>query len=853
MMTRFLLTGPLPFWCFRLSLRSQSISSGHRLSRRAVIAIAAGIPYASGRISAVSTVNERTLRDLEFKQVLAQLRERAASPLGAEAIGHLTPTADLSANQRELSRVGEMMRAVKEEGLSLGPMADLEPVLERARETTSVSGEDFLQILKTLESARRLKGGIDALEQAYQELARIADRIRIFRELEGAIRRSFDGEGELREDASPRLRRLSHRKRTFEDRVEDRLKAFLEAPEYAGLIQEPLVTRRSSRLVIPIKSHAKRDLDCVVHDRSDSGQTLYVEPRVVVEDNNRIRELESEIRDEKIRILRELTEKVQRESGDIRETLRALRILDSLYARARYAHDMGGCVPRLNGEGRVRIMRARHPLLDPETVVPIDLSFGDRYQGALITGPNTGGKTVTLKTVGLFTLMAQSGIPVPAEPESELSVFETVRSDIGDEQSIQQNLSTFSSHMKNIVGILGEIGPRSLALIDELGAGTDPQEGAALGIAIMNRLLEVGARLAVTTHFSALKHFAYQHPGLKTCSVEFDVQTLQPTYRLIEGVGSSNAFIIAERLGLEAEMVSEAKGALSEGAVKAEEIIRLLEQERVALSEERAHLERERREARARQRQYESSLRDLEADVEGELRDELRELRQRVKGTRAELERALASARRGREEEIRAELKRLQRTKGALEAAEERALRPDREGLAPTLESLQEGTRVRVEALGGKVGSVLQVSDEDRIEVDINGLRVEVELEDISLADAEPGEEQARGRRREGRRGASVEVLPAADAGPSPGLNLELDVRGFTVSEALRAVDLYIDRLVVNDVHNAAIIHGKGTGKLRREIRDRLTQDSRVKDFHPAAPHEGGDGATIVELTAQQG
>ncbi len=784
--------------------------------------------------------NERTLRDLEFERVKSAIKRFAVSPLGAMAIETLSPTTDLNTIQRELARVEEMRGAIIEYGLSPDPLEDLEPLLQRARETTSLGGEEFLVILKTLESGRHWRETILSLKGPYTQLQELAERIGIFRELEGAIRRSFDEEGELREDASPRLRQLFRRKQAVEDQVEERLNAFLNSPEYSGLIREPLITRRSSRLVIPIKSQFKHEVDCVVHDTSDSGQTLYIEPRSVVEANNEIRELEGEIRDEKIRILKELTVKVQQESRAIHETLLALRTLDGLYARAQYAIKLRCFTPQLNTEGRIRLRNARHPLLDPHTVVPIDLAFGDGTLGVLITGPNTGGKTVTLKTVGLLVLMIQAGIPIPAEPESELSTFEVIRSDIGDEQSIQQNLSTFSSHMKNIVGILKEVSARSLVLLDELGAGTDPQEGAALGISILTALLRCQARLVVTTHFSAIKHFAYQHEQLKTCSVEFDVQTLKPTYRLFEGVGASNAFIIAERLGLSSEIVRHAEGFLSEGAVKAEEIIRLLERERVALSEERTRLAQEREAARQERERFEVRLHELERGKEELLRAELRNLDRKLKETRLQLEQALHQVRQSQrtEDDLKTELQRIQTSREELVAA---AGQVEEHISSPlTLDALHKGMRVRVEPLA-QVGLVREIMGENRVEVDIHGVKVQANIADLRSAPPEAATRET--ARREPIR---TDVMSHELSLGSPGL--ELQVRGLTASEALREVDLYLDRLVLNDVRKAYIIHGKGTGTLRRVIREHLAKDQRVARISPAPAKEGGEGITIVEL-----
>lgn len=785
-------------------------------------------------------VNDRTRRDLEFSQVLTDVRGWAASSLGRDAVDRLEPQSDLETIRRELDRTRETIEAVGAEGLIIGAMDDLASSLQRAQETTSLDADDFLKIVRTLESARQLRDALDSLEGEYEHLPKLAERIGVFRELEGTIRRTFDHDGEMLETASPQLKKLSRRKRTLEERVEDKLKSFLNAQENSGAIREAIITRRSHRLVVPIKSHAKRELDCVVHDSSDSGQTLYVEPRAVVETNNEIRELESALRDEKLRILRELTVKIQEESRKIEETLHVLGKLDGLYARARYALEHEATIPGLNTNGRVRLVEARHPLLDPETVVPISIDFGDRQRGVLITGPNTGGKTVTLKTVGLLTLMAQSGLPIPAEAESEINVFPHIRSDIGDEQSIQQNLSTFSSHMKNIIGFFDEINEQSLVLIDELGAGTDPREGAALGLGILQRLLAIGCRMIVTTHFGALKHFAYKNEQLKTCSVEFDVKTLQPTYRLMEGVGSSNAFVIAERLGLSNEIIEGAKSSMAEGAVKAEELIRMLEQERVTLSEERSKLDRERRAVQSDHERYQRRLEELEAGKSEELREELRELEAALKETRSEIEAALHEAREASKTELRGRLKRLQATEDRIGERAEEAFERDTSPLS--LEEIQPGTTVYVRPVSQE-GVVRQVDGERRITVDVDGMRLDVELDDLERA--RPQRSSATTESTSQRR-SQVSV----ESSPTTGVSLELNLIGKTVSEAVRELNPYLDRLVLSSVERARIIHGKGTGTLRRAVRAHLDDDPRVVRSYAAPPSEGGDGATVVELTS---
>lgn len=784
-------------------------------------------------------VNAKTLRDLEFERVKALVAGYAASPLGRVALSALTPVTQKEAIATELQSVAEMQRALEETAFALGELGDLEPILNRARQTLMLAAEDFLQTLKTLQGARQCQALLRQLPGEYPGLRALAEKIDTFTELEGAIRRTFDEHGELRDDASLRLRQLNQRRRQLEERVERTLRALLNAPQLATIIQEPVITRRSSRLVIPIKSALKGELECVVHDSSDSGQTLYVEPIAVVEENNEIRELDAQIRDEKLRILQDLTAHLKGEARRIHGTLGALARLDSLYGRARYALESNGHAPQINAEGRIRLVNARHPLLDPSRVVPIDFSLDAPQQGAVITGPNTGGKTVSLKTVGLLTLMTQAGIPIPAEPTSEISLFEQIRSDIGDEQSITQSLSTFSAHLRNLVGILAEVNPRTLVLVDELGAGTDPQEGAALGIAILRRLLRSGAKLIITTHFGALKHYAYQHDELKAYSVDFDVGTLSPTYRLLPGVGASNAFVIAERLGLAPEVITDAHHFIAEGAVRAEDIIRELQEEHRALAEERAGLRAAVEAADFTRQAYEERQRRIEVEQREALSEDLCALFDELKSARRELEELLHRARAmPQPEPLQSELHNLVQTTQRVEAEQvklERASAED-DGVPLTLDALQAGLRVRLKPLNA-VGLVRQVLDEGRVEVEIAGLRVRAPLADLRTAPAVEALEPEHHR-----------LLPQFIKSDNPPPPLELHVRGLTVSEALLLVERYLDQLLLSDRAQGVIVHGKGSGILRREVRRWLAQHPEVKHFASAPADRGGEGVTIFEL-----
>jgi DNA mismatch repair protein MutS2 len=773
--------------------------------------------------------NAKTLKDLEYDKLKEILKSFACSEMGRELIENLRPSADRETVQRELDRVWELRAALLETDLALGPLPDIRPLLRRAHQTTALSGSEFLEISETLGQIRRLRDRL--LDQEHSSsLRELGERIYVFRELEENIARVFDEDGEVRPTASPRLRELTAQKRILEDRVQRQLQSLIQSGQLAGVLQDTVITRRSGRFVIPIKSAAR--LDAVVHDSSDSGQTLYVEPTSVVTENNKIRELDGEIRDEQLRILRELTQRLQAESRRIEETLKVVAYFDLLYAKAQFALHLRCHRPHLTTDGSLHVIEARHPLLDQTMVVPIELRLGEPFQGIVITGPNTGGKTVSLKTVGLLTLMAQSGIPIPAAPDSSVALFKKVFTDIGDEQSIQQNLSTFSAHMKNLVEVLREADSETLVLIDELGAGTDPTEGAALGIAILQTLLSSNAKLIVTTHFSAIKHFAYQHPKLKTCSVEFDIETLAPTYKIVEGVGASNALIIAERLGVPESVIALAKAHLTEGQVRVEDIIQKLQQERSELAQERGRVKDRAEELERMHAEYAAKLSELRAKREAALTQELRDLEGLLKRARAELEQALHRAKHEADEtRLRETLRELhERERHLTEVGQQ--LREEPIDVPLKLEELREGMQVQFRG-SKRAGVVRQIVNRDRIEIDLGGLRVWAKLADL----VQPTVARESERQK-------VSVWATATSAPQ----LELNVRGMTVSEAIRELDLYLDRLVLAGLTRGYIVHGKGTGVLRREIRKHLASLPIVKGFDSAPPNQGGDGVTIVEL-----
>ncbi len=765
----------------------------------------------------MSVANPRTLRDLELDKVLGQIAHMAASSLGAEAVRALQPSPDRESVSRELATVQEMMSTVQD-GFSPGSVHDLRPMTQEAHERGSLDPEQWLDIAESLEAAVRVRDALSGEDTPL--LGALTRDLSDQEELVTKVRRTIDQRGHIRESASPKLRQLHNQRRQLTGDIQAALRSFMD--QHRDWLQEQVITQRGGRFVVPLKSGAAAQGRVVVHDSSASGQTVFAEPASAVQSNNRLREIGDEIWREELRILAELTDKYLHQEIRIRNDMQILARVDSLYARVRYAHSADAEVPKLTDTGEVELREARHPLLG-DRAVPISLRFGGQRRLALITGPNTGGKTVSLKTIGLFTLMAQCGIPVPASPRTTLSVFPKVRSDIGEEQSIEQNLSTFSSHMKNIIDLLGETDESTLVLLDELGAGTDPQEGAALGLAILEKLLEVGCPAAVATHLTPLKHYAISHPGIVSCSMEFDLKTLSPTYRVLEGVpGRSCALIIAQRLGLPEELVDKAKGRLSTDEVEADSVIEELQRERSAARLARADLESQKERLAKLRAEYERRLEELKERKTQSLGQELAALESRIAEARRQLGDLIAEARSSESaEQRRSALRRLEELDRAL---------PDMPSSKPrSHRPVQAGETVRIRSTGA-LGLVREATGQ-RVEVEVKGRRVELPPDDVEPTEAPPPAQPIR-----------PQYSGRADA------QMELSVRGMTVAEAQRAVQEWLDRLLVAGIHSGRLVHGKGTGALRQGLHHYLRRMPHVERFYYAPPSEGGEGVTIVEL-----
>ncbi len=778
----------------------------------------------------MAVANEKTLHDLEFDRLKDVVKEYASSSLGEEAVALLEPTTDRGAIEAGMNEVSEAISYLNRYSrFSLGGVEDIAPLLSNAEEQSFLDGQSLLLVLRTIDATQQIRTRLVTADEI-DLLKRYAQRLFDGSSLAKRIRRAIDEGGEVRDDASPALRELTRKHRTLEARIEKKLRTTMD--RNAELISEAVITRRNGRLVIPIKSGAIGDMQAIVHDRSATGQTLYAEPSALVPDNNMLAQLTGEIRDERTRILRELTEALKEKRTPLLRDRSILAHLDSLFARASYAISNRCGFPRISN--RISLRDARHPLLSVDRVVPIALSIGGTMRMTVITGPNTGGKTVTLKTIGLLTLMTQAIIPIPASADSEIRVVSKIRSDIGDEQSISQNLSTFSAHMSNIVSILREADDDCLILLDELGAGTDPQEGAALGLAIIEALLESEALVAISTHLTPLKFFAIRHPEVKTASMEFDVRTLSPTFRVVEGVpGRSNAFVIAQRLGLSPNLVKHARSFLSKGEIRAEDIIEELQRERQMMVRHRQKAEQDLASAENLKRAYQEKIEAFEQEKEGTLSSRTRELEAFLRDSQAQVEKLLAQMNAAREDEAAREAYReLVRIRQELQEKDVRSSLGE-ESPSPSPESLHVGDTVHVRSVNSD-GQVMHILPHGKVTIDLSGVRLTTDASDIKPS-----------KQKKNRAKTKSSPTLKAHFGSVP---LQLNVRAMTVAEAMRDVEIYLDQLLLSDIKRASILHGKGTGALRDAIRNYLSSCSFITTCGPGTPREGGEGITVFTI-----
>lgn len=787
---------------------------------------------------------EKSLNILELPTVLEMLAAEAVTDGGREACFKLRPSADrLEVKNRlaETSAAKEMM--VVRGSPSLSGIKDIRPSLSRADLGGSLNTIELLNIARVLQCARLVKGYTSDDKLGKSCIDHLFAALHANRFLEEKITGSIVGEDEIADSASSELANIRRKIRAASARVRDCLQKIISSPSYAKVLQEPIITMRSDRFVVPVKAECKGAIPGLVHDISASGATLFIEPMAAVKANNELRELAAKEKTEIERILAELSADCAAHAEDIASDYSYLITLDGIFARAKLSYKLNGIEPELREKGVV-LRRARHPLLPKDKAVPISLELGEDFDTLIITGPNTGGKTVTLKTIGLLNVMAQCGLHIPADDGSGVPVYRHVLADIGDEQSIEQNLSTFSAHMTNIVHILGECDADSLLLFDELGAGTDPTEGAAIAIAVIEHARKLGADVAATTHYAELKVYATNENGIQNASCEFDVETLSPTYRLLVGVpGKSNAFAISERLGLSKDIIDDAKARIGVQNASFEATIEKLEQTRALLERDRAETAKKLREAEESAKK--AAFLRAELSVRLEKADEK---------ARRDAERIISDARRTAEDTF-AELDEMRRKMNEDEQAQEvnrarselrrklnesqskvKAKQPEKPAEdKKSAREVRAGDTVEIKSMGVKA-EVVDVNPDGSLNLRAGIMNVKLKPDDVYLIEGHAAKQK--------KQSVTLAGSTAARAAVSP----EIDLRGMESIEAVNAAEQYIDSAVMGKLKTVTIIHGKGTGALRAAVQQMLKRNKAVKSYRLGRFGEGESGVTIVEL-----
>ncbi|MCK8486002.1 endonuclease MutS2 [Paenibacillus sp. MBLB2552] len=788
-------------------------------------------------------MDEKIFKTMEYRKIIDQLSAYSQTALGKRTAEALQPVTDLEDVKRLLQATDEAFKVDRLKGApGFGGIVDITPAVKRARIGGTLNPHELLGIATTLEGARRIKRYVASMHEEHEVplLFNLSDTLSEQKPLEDAIKRCIDESAEVLDSASSELASIRRELRGGEVRIREKLDAMIRSSSVSKMLQDQLITIRGDRFVIPVKAEYRAHFGGIVHDQSGSGATLFIEPESIVAMNNKLRETRLREEREIEVILQKLTALVGEQADLLLYDGDVLGQLDFIFAKARLARELKGTLPRMNDRGYLKLKKGRHPLIPAEQVVPIDVELGNQYSTIIVTGPNTGGKTVTLKTIGLLSLMAMSGLFVPAEDGSQLCVFDAIYADIGDEQSIEQSLSTFSSHMTNIISILSRMTPKSLVLLDELGAGTDPAEGSALAIAILEHIHSLGSRMVATTHFSELKAYAYERKGVINASMEFDVATLSPTYRLLVGVpGRSNAFAIAERLGLSERILEYARGEVTEEDMRVENMIASLEQNRLGAEQERETAEQLRREMEELRKRHETELEKLEQQRDKRLEKAEEEASAIIAKARQEAERIIADLRRLALEEgaavkehkliaARKELDEAEPQRRKKAGAAHKAAKPPRQ--------IEPGDEVMVYSLNQK-GHVVELSGSKEAVVQLGIMKMKVSLDDMELIAAAPAASKPVQR-----------TAPNVKRTRDENVRSELDLRGANLEEALIEVDRFIDEAYLSNLGQIYIIHGKGTGILRTGISEYLRKHKHIKSYRLGNYGEGGIGVTVAEL-----
>ena len=787
----------------------------------------------------------KTLQTLEFDKICDMLADCALTD-GAKAMAKkLMPSSDVLTVKKRQQRTFDAKRLAGTKGIpSFGRVRDISSALGRAEKGAPLSLRELLDIASLLRTTRSLLDYIHTDKLFETVLDEIFERLMPNRHLEEKITRSILSEEMIADEASPALAEIRRKIRAANNRIKDTLHKYVGSATYSKALQENIVTMRNGRYVIPVKIEYKNEIKGLIHDTSSSGATVFVEPMAVVEANNELRMLNSKEEREIERIIAELSSDCANFAEILVSNYHIITELAFIFACAQLAFNMRAEAPKISADHSISLVRARHPLLDKNTAVPINVSLGESFDTLVITGPNTGGKTVTLKTIGLLSLMAQAGLQIPAEDSSSVSVFDNILVDIGDEQSIEQSLSTFSSHMVNIIQIIKNIGSRSLVLFDELGAGTDPVEGAALAIAILEATRDRGALIAATTHYAELKAYGLNTEGVCNASCEFDVETLRPTYKLIIGSpGKSNAFAISEKLGLPSEIVNRAKSLISSDNRRFEYVIEKLEESRIEMERNRDEMVRLRAEYERFKVEAEARLKKRLEESEMAVEKAKAKARQLIEGARASSDYILANL-----EEVRKkqDSENFGKTLDAARREIRAQLRQSEEKFIPIEElsddeyilprPLRQGDQVLVVNIGQRGITIDEPDKSGDVNVQIGAVRMKTNISNLRLI-----EEKSKNRNKNSK--SSAYIKPVGKA-----FSPELDLRGMYGDDAWFATDKYLDEAILAGIRVVRLIHGKGTGALRAALWRYMKWDKRISSFRLGAYGEGDSGVTVVEL-----
>jgi len=801
-------------------------------------------------------MDSKTLNVLEYPKILNRLAGYCDFSASIDLARALEPTSSYDLAIARIAETSEARKLLSMQSTGIGAAHDLRPQADLAARGGVLDSHALLDVKSTLISCRDLKKSFEKRADEYPRLTQIALGLPDTHGLVDSISRILSDRGEILDSASLKLGEIRRSLRVSQDRLMSRLQKYVTDSKTVSMLQEPIVTQRDGRYVIPLRAEFKGKIKSIIHDQSSSGATLFIEPLPVVEANNQIRELQLAERDEERRILAEVSAQVGEHATELKYGVENLAVLDLAFAKAKYAEELRASEPELrdlkvaslkvagskpstfqpSNLPTLKLLDARHPLLDPNTVVPIDIDPAPGTQAIVITGPNTGGKTVSLKTVGLLVVMAQSGLHIPAQSGSELPCFHSVWADIGDEQSIEQSLSTFSGHITNIIRILKKMDSRSLVIFDELGSGTDPQEGAAIARAILSHLLESGAMTMVATHYPELKTFAHSTDGVVNASLEFDIKTLRPTYKLTLGLpGRSNALLIAQKLGLPQSIIDSARAEINPLDLRADKLLDDIRKERNRTSREREKLEKARDKLEAQTRELEKRLEKIEderretiakARAEGEL--EVAVMKRNIDSLKSQLKKAKQPL-----EAIRLIEEKIDKIEEKVEQPVERQ-RSKVEGQS----SVKLGERVTVSSLNAE-GLVTALGESDA-EVQIGTLRVRARLSDLVRKSSSEAASKVEGQKSSDLRPSTV------DSRKSPGM--EVDLRGLMAEDALDKMERYLEQAFLSGLPFVRIIHGKGTGRLRQAVREALRGHEYVGAFEEGGSTEGGEGVTVAKM-----